>query len=427
MRPGAWSQGRRWPWTMASAGSLGRRLVRAMVGATAMAGTTVLGATAASGQEVDVRAEVGASVRGFPQSPLFGEQASARLSPSLLFVPELEVFVDDRWSVVGQGFVRVDAHDDNRSHADVRELGVLYLGDRFTAFGGVGQAFWGVMEVRHLVDIVNQIDAVEDLDGEDRLGQPMVTATLEGDWGALDLYYLPVFRERTFPHADARLRGPLPVRGDAVYSSGRDRWSPSFAARAFRTMGALDVGLSVFSGTSREPRFQLSSEGDGQPVLQPVYDKIDQIGLDAQWTGESTLWKLEAMARGGHGERIYAVSGGIEHTLYQILGSDGDLGLLAELMLDSRDVGAPPTLFDNDLFIGARWALNDISDTSLLGGPVIDLATGETLIFAEAERRLGSDWRVSLEARLFANADPGSIAYAIRRDGFLSLSLSRFF
>ena len=382
----------------------------------------------ASGQSVDVRAEVGASVRGFPQAPLFGQQSSARLSPSLVFAPELEVAFDDpRWTVVGEGFLRLDAHDSHRSHADLRELGVLYLGDRFTGFAGFGQAFWGVMEVNHLVDIVNQIDAVEDLDGEDRLGQPMVSATLEGDWGALDLYYLPAFRERTFPHADARLRGPLPVSTDGVYTGGRDRWSPSFAARAFRTVGALDVGLSLFAGTSREPRFALAAGSEGQPALQPVYDGIDQVGLDAQWTGDATLWKLEAMTRGGHGDRIYAVSGGIEHTLYQIGGSDGDLGLLAELMLDSRDADAPPTLFDNDLFLGGRWALNDVSDTSLLGGPVIDLATGETLIFAEVERRIGSDWRLSLEARLFANADPGSIAYGIRRDGYLSLSMTRFF
>jgi hypothetical protein len=388
----------------------------------------VLAPAAGAGQTIEFGAEVGASVRGFPESPLFGDQRSARLSPSLVFAPELDVwFENDRWSVAGEGFVRLDAHDANRSHADLRELGVTYLGDRVTAFAGVGQAFWGVMEVRHLVDVVNQIDAVEDLDGEDRLGQPMISATVEGDWGALDLYYLPYFRERTFPHAEARLRGPLPVHDEAVYGSGSGRWSPSFAARLFRTVGALDVGLSLFSGTSREPRFTLTSLGDGRPVLQPVYDQIDQIGLDAQWTGQRTLLKLEAMTRDGHGERIYAVSSGIEHTLYQVLESDGDLGLLAELMLDTRDDGAPPTLFEHDLFLGGRWALNDVSDTSLLGGPVIDLTTGETLVFAELERRIGSDWSLSLEARLFGNADPGSIAYGIRRDGFLSVSLTRFF
>jgi hypothetical protein len=381
-----------------------------------------------SGQVVEVRAELGASVRGFPEAPLFGDQTSSRLSPSFVFAPEILVESDNgRWRMLGEGFARMDAHDGNRSHVDVRELGVTYLGDSFIGFAGLGQVFWGVMEVRHLVDIVNQVDGVEDLDGEDRLGQPMVSLTLEGDWGALDLYLLPYFRERTFPDADARLRGPLPMAEQSVYTSGQGRWHPGFAARFFRTAGALDLGLSVFRGTSREPRLAPTTDANGAPVLQSEYDQIDQVGLDAQWTGERTLLKVEAMTRGGHGERLYAVSGGVEQTLYQIFGSDGDLGLLAEVMYDSRGTGAPPTLFEHDVFVGGRWALNDISDTSVLGGPLIDVTTGEALLLLEAERRIGSAWKLSLDARLFGNTDPGSLIHGVRRDGYVSLSLTRFF
>jgi hypothetical protein len=166
---------------------------------------------------------------------------------------------------------------------------------------------------------------------------------------------------------------------------------------------------------------------DGAPVLQSAYDQIDQFGVDAQWTGERTLLKLEAVTRGGHGDRLYAVSAGLEQTLYQIFGSEGDLGMLAEVMYDSRDTDAPPTLFENDIFLGGRWALNDVSDTSVLGGPLIDLATGEALVLVEAERRLGSAWRLSFDARLFGNTDPGSLIHGVRRDGFVSLSLMRFF
>ena len=66
------------------------------------------------------------------------------------------------------------------------------------------------------------------------------------------------------------------------------------------------------------------------------------------------LLKLEAMTRGGHGDRLYAVSGGVEHTRYQVFGSAGDLGLLTEGMYDSRGSGAPPTLFEHDVFVGVR-------------------------------------------------------------------------
>ena len=382
----------------------------------------------ASGQVMEARAMLGGSMRAFPDAPLFGGQASSHLSPSLVFVPEIFVeSADGQWILVGEGFARLDAHDSNRSHLDLREFGVGYLGDRVTGFVGFGQAFWGVTEVRHLVDIVNQVDGVEDLDGEDRLGQPMVSATLEGGWGALDLYLLPYFRERTFPSSDARLSGPLPIESDPVFTSGQGRWHPDLAARLFRTAGAVDVGLSAFRGTSREPRLVPVPGEGGAPVLRTEYDLIDQLGLDAQWTGESTLLKLEAMTRGGHGERLYAATAGIERTLYQVVGSSGDLGLLAEVMVDSRGRSAPPTLFDNDVFLGGRWALNDLADTSVLGGPLVDWRTGEVVLLLEAERRLGAAWSVSADARLFANTDPSSVVHGLRRDGFVSLSLSRYF
>lgn len=393
----------------------------------ALAPALVAGPAEAPGQTVDVGADVSVESRFFPERPLFADQKAARVSPSLAVAPGIEVEIGDgRWLVVGEGFARLDAHDANRSHVDVRELGLSYLGDRFTAFAGVGQVFWGVTEVRHLVDIVNQVDAVEDLDGEDKLGQPMVSLTLESDWGVLDAYLLPYFRERTFAGSDARLRGPLPVRDDARFTSGQGHWSADVALRGFRTFGPLDLGMSFFRGTSREARFDLSRMA-GEVRLTPEYDRIDQVGIDAQWTGASTLLKLESMTRGGHGERIYAVTGGVEHTLYQVLGTDGDLGIVAEAMYDSRGQGAPSTLFDHDAFLGGRWAWNDIADTSVLGGPMVDLSTGETLFLLEVERRIASDWSLASDVRLFLHTDAGSLMDGVRRDGFVAVALTRYF
>jgi hypothetical protein len=382
----------------------------------------------AMGQSIEFGAQVSAETRLFPERPYHAAQEGAWMSPSFTFAPEIDLESDQgRWRLSGEAFLRLDAHDGNRSHLDMRELGLSYLGDRFSVFVGAGQVFWGVTEVRHLVDIVNQVDAVEDLDGEDKLGQPMVALTLESDWGVLDAYLLPYFRERTFPSGDARVRGPLPIAGDAVYTSGQGHWSPDFAARAFRTVGALDLGVSYFRGTSREPLFEVVPIEGGGAALVPEYDRVNQVGVDAQWTGESTLVKLEAMTRGGHEERIYAITGGLERTLYNAFGGNGDLGILAELMFDSRGDGAPPTLFEHDVFLGGRWALNDVDDTSVLGGPMVDLSTGETLLLLELERRIGADWSLSADARFFFRTDDGSLMDGVRRDGFVSISLTRYF
>ena len=70
------------------------------------------------------------------------------------------------------------------------------------------------MESRHRVDYINQTDGVEDVDGEDKLGQPMLNLGLQRDWGDLNFFYLPYFRERTFPGTKGRLRAPLVVDTD---------------------------------------------------------------------------------------------------------------------------------------------------------------------------------------------------------------------
>lgn len=66
--------------------------------------------------------------------------------------------------------------------------------------------FWGVAEARHLVDIINQTDEVENFDREDKLGQPMINLALINNWGTLDFFLLTGFRDRTFPGREGRLR-----------------------------------------------------------------------------------------------------------------------------------------------------------------------------------------------------------------------------
>ena len=327
-----------------------------------VAGALLLAPAAVTAQELTVEAAV--ETRIFPGSPRFSDQDEDHISPSLTLQPEFTYWVGDtdlRFRV--SPYVRLDAHDERRSHFDIREATIQYIGNTWVVSAGINRVFWGVTESVHLIDIVNQIDGVEDLDGEDRLGQPMVSFTIEGSWGALDLIALPYFRERTYPGDDARLRGPLTVIDAAVYEDGDGGLTPDFAARWFHTLGYLDIGVSHFHGIGREPMLQrFVGERNGSPCgfastdcgpwLQPHYLVIDQTAVDLQWTGDATLWKLEAMTRSGHGDRFAAFVAGVEHTLYGFMGGAADLGLLLEGMYDGRDDTAPPTIFEGDVFGG---------------------------------------------------------------------------
>lgn len=378
--------------------------------------------------DVELSGFVSSEVRIFQRGPAHAGQHRSRLAPSIAIQPEFryDPGADDRLTVIP--FARWDDRDPQRRHADLRELNWSHLGDGWDLHLGIGKVFWGVTESRHLVDIVNQTDLVEDPDGEDKLGQPMLNLGLQRDWGNLGLFVMPLFRERTFPGHDGRLRSALPVDGDqAVYPGDAGRSNLDIALRYSTFIGEWDIGLSHFHGVGREPGLVPGVDSAGDPVLVPVYEIIEQTGLDVQATKGAWLWKLEAIVRSGQGDPFGAFVGGFEYTVYGIADSDVDLGLLAEYQYDGRSDGVPPTIHDDDLFLGLRLAFNDTDDSSLLAGLLVDRGTGAGWLSLEAESRLGESWKLGVEAMASGNLPVNDPAYGLRRDNSVLVRITRHF
>jgi hypothetical protein len=380
----------------------------------------VLAAQPAEGPRLRWRGYVAAEPRVFPQDA--GSPQQDRLHGSL--AAELELrheSADRKRSLVVTPFLRLDGNDSRRSHLDLREAAIRMVTDDFELLAGVSKVFWGVTESQHLVDIVNQTDLVENPDGEDKLGQVMVNLTVARRWGTLNLFVLPLSRERTFPGDEGRPRLSLPVDGDAsVFEGGR--WRPSVAARWSKTLGLVDLGLSHFYGTSREPRLAAAPHGDGVRLV-PHYDLVHQTGLDAQVTAGRWLWKLEAIRRSGHASPHLAATAGFEYSLANAGGLGFDLGLLAEYLYDERGRRAP-TPWQDDIFFGARVAPNDAQGTELLAGVIVDRRTRSAAWSLEGSRRIGAHWRVGVEARAFRAAQAEDPLAEWRRDGYVQTELS---
>ena len=372
----------------------------------------------------DFASNLDLTARHFIEDPRWPGQDDTATQFSLAATAEMRWRGDDaRASIIP--FVRKDQIDDERSLADLQEAYWAREAESFELLLGVNTVFWGVTESVHLVDIINQTDAVADIDGEDKLGQPMINLEVQRDWGLISAYLMPYFRERTFAGVKGRLRTPLPVDTDnPQYESSKEENHVDLALRYSHFVGNVDFGLSLFSGTSREPRLLLNADGS---ALIPVYDQIDQLGLDLQYTGDAWLWKLESIARDSKTDTFGAAVGGFEYTFYQVSDSSADVGVLLELQYDGRADSEPVTLADNDLFAGMRVGLNDTQDTAVLIGTGYDLETSETYLNIEADRRLGDDYLLELRARFFTNSEPGDTSYAIESDDYLQLQLSRFF
>ncbi len=370
---------------------------------------------------------VSGEYRYFPEAPNDPRQHGNNLSFSAQ--PEYYTEWDDgRQSLTVVPFARWDQGDSKRSHTDIRELNWLTVSDSWELRVGIGKVYWGVTESQHLVDIINQTDFVENLDGEDKLGQPMVQLALIRDWGTVDLFVLPGFRERTFAGIKGRPRfQPRIDTGLTRYESAKQQRHIDYAARWSHYIGDWDFGLSYFHGTSRDPSFTPTLDAGGEIVIAPLYEIIDQFSLDLQATLGDWLWKLEAIHRSGQGDGNYAAAtGGFEYTWVGLFDSSYDLGLIAELLWDERGDQAP-TLFNNDTMIGARFTLNDADSSELLFGVIIDNNDRSRMLNIEGSRRIGQRWKLSIEARAFANTPPDSLLYGMRRDDYLQLELARYF
>ena len=380
--------------------------------------------TPTSAQDWEVYSYLESETRIFQHSPAHSGQDPA-VGQSFAIEPEFyrSLGAGDS-SFLAKPFYRYDLRDDERSHFDVRELYYEKLADNWELRLGVSKVFWGVTESVHLVDVINQTDLVENIDGEDKLGQPMARFAYLTDHGTFSLFYLPYFRERTFPGVEGRLRShPYVYEDAAVYESGQEEAHPDFAVRWSHVIGDFDIGAYYFYGTSRDPLFQPIAGG---AALVPVYNLMHQGGLDIQWTNDGWLLKFEAIRRSGLGQHFHAVSSGFEYTFYQVGGSNYDVGTLAEIHHDSReDLATTP--FNHDVFAGARVAFNDEHDTAFLAGGSWDFKNDTSAFRLEFDRRLGQDYTLEIELQKFIQSEPGDPFQAFQRDSFLEVSLRRYF
>ena len=405
---------------------LGRSLGAALGMALGMAlGTIPLAAQTRDGSVSDTRRTVQLSgwleseFRLFPHDGLYAAQRRAypALGGELRLAGALAGGAH-RWAV--SGFARGDLKDGHRSHLELREASWTWQPARWQVRAGMLTAFWGVTESNRLVDVVNQRDQREAPDVDAKLGQPGIAWTGPAAGGTLEVLALTYHRPRAFGLGAGRFRPPPTFVVTPLYESAAGRHRVDWAGRWSTRAGALDVGLSHFWGTAREPGFR-----DGA-APQPRYAIMHQTGLDAQLTLGALLLKAEAIRRREDGTATGAVTTGAEYVVGDVASSGGDLVVFAELTLDDRRARTLTGL-DRDLFLAARWSPNDEAGTELTAGGTLDLARGAHVVRLEGSRRWSGSWRVVGEAHVIGRQRAPEFGHLMRRDSLVRTALARHF
>lgn len=381
------------------------------------------GAATVAQAELETRGNVGLQLEFFPNEAVHGANQNSNYSLS----SEIEFYtpMGENGALTVTPFLRVDQHDEQRSHIDLREFIYSHYGDTYEINVGLGKVFWGVAESSNLVDVINQTDLVENDGASAKLGQPMINLQLIRDWGDIDLYVLPGFRTRSFPGEGGRPRSPVELdSNNTLYESSDRAQHVDVAGRISLAFEQWDIGAHVFHGTARAPQFRFNPSSTS---LVAYYYQQTQLGLDIQATLESWLLKAEIVYKSGNEftDHVAAVSG-FEYSFYDIRETGADLGIVTEWLLDGRGDDADQP-FQNDLLIGLRLAMNDEQSLEGLLGVISDLDEGGQLITLEGSRRFGSNFKARVQMTVFQNVAGDKAFAGFDKEDNLQFEVSYYF
>ena len=371
-----------------------------------------------------VRGSVGAELRIYPDRPLFADQDQSDAQPSAYATLNASADVG-RVRFDMELFGRIAPDAEREASGDVREAFLWLQQGKADLKLGVLSETWGVLEAWNPVDVINQRDLVEDFQGDVKLGQPGALMTLELDKATLSFFATAVARERRFARGGDRFRILPASIIDDDFEDGQ--WAPSGAIRAKIPVGSLNLGVSQFLGTAREPALSPVIGPTGLEGFRAFYGRISQTSLDLDYVVGDSVLKTELIHQRGDSGAFWGGGIGIETNFNGFAGGLGDLTLYAEAYADSRPDDAPLTPFQRDLFMGARYAFNDTGGTLLELRHTYDLEWRSNLVEVRAQHRLFDDTMLSLNFLKTFNASRDPALFLLRQDTQFRIQLARYF
>ncbi|MCG8670340.1 MAG: hypothetical protein MI867_13060 [Pseudomonadales bacterium] len=388
----------------------------------------------------DLDSEIGFQMRVFTED---SPQANADVTGALRY--KLEYFTE--WNDGADSFEFIpwviwDSEDEERRSADIQDMAWIHVADEWELRTGIRKVFWGVVESQHRVDIINQTHFTMNPNGEEKLGQPMINLSSVRDWGIIDVYLLVGHRERILPGEGDRLQfTSIPVEwDDAVYEAGGEENRVDFAVRWQHSYGDWEWALSHFSGTSRDPILGdvvAIDQSTGRPShIRPLYNTIDQTGLELQYIWEGWIFKGELISNSGFDvDRYTAGTFGFEYTQVGIFDTNMDFGYIAEYSGDDRGDRALSTA-EHDVFLGGRLSFNDADSSEVVMGVNLDLETDEQLYVLEASKRVAESVKIIVDAFIvtgsanppaFGERDPEYKTASFSKDDYLQVEAVYYF
>jgi len=365
----------------------------------------------------------------------------------------------DDLSIKAKLYAQQDSYDfysqpeqNHRSFLRLDELYVQYDFENDEIMFGKNIRFWGALEVRNITDGFNSEELRGDPFQKDKLGSWNVSYshfTDDGEFSAIVKFYEQDRKMSSFPYVYYFFPESIPVasgveipyvyKDTLVTENGQNRPTVylKYSATA-DTEYALDYAIIFENGYDSQRYYTAESSADGTEITTQEHAYlVNKIMTYNTLVIDSTLYKLEALytdvINNSEISDYYHLGLGVEHTLSQIY-EEADLGLISEyyyygtLEGDKRGDLALFELFQNDLFLGARYSFNDSNDASIVGGAILDLDYNEQVYYIEYEGRVGDVIKVNFDYRFIDPSPEKPTAFHLMgRHERVSLKLGYYF
>ncbi len=326
--------------------------------------------------------------------------------------------------------------DNDRTFLRVNEVYVIYEFEDDQVLLGKKIRFWGALEANNIVDTFNIQDGKNDPTRTDKIG-------------AYNFEYSHYFEDNEFSiitklYEQKNKISSAPYTYSALQNNESLQNKLESDKSLYRPTIYLTYSGSISEDYALDYAFIYQNGYDSQRYLTKSADiykehayLVNKFMTYNTLVLDSTLYKLELLYTDVIDNNTVSdyihVAFGVEHTLEQ-LENGTEIGLIGEYYYYNTlknnklsDIDLNQT-FQNDLFLGLRYSLNDEADTSAVGGVVLDTQYDEQSYYVEYETRVLDTFKVKLDARYIEPSSSHNTTFSKQgRQHRLGLNISYHF
>ena len=290
----------------------------------------------------------------------------------------------------------LDKDDKERRYVDLNDLYYQYNFEDSDILIGRNTRFWGALEFYNITDVFNTKDFLDDpFDYDSKLGSWNIAYTKYLDNSELScIVKLHEERQRMQDSESVNNFFPLPYNDELKTQKDKNR--PTLFLKYSGSGDEVQIDYGVVYQNGYDSQRYMSVE---QGRLRQNAFIVNKLLGYATYIHGDTIYKTELAYTVSDDEKVsdYGEFGvGFEHTLYGAW-EQKDLGLLAEYYrYEAKDDEKVDfnKFFADDLTLGFRLSMNDLSSSEVLGGIDIDLDTKEKIYFVEYDTRVWEKYKL---------------------------------